>query len=237
VNAPGVLAEMRSLIPAGRARPAMVLIVGTLMVVISRHTGAVPFRGADFAGTGSIGSLLSLFLPTFLLFGVLPAAGVGVLFGGQWRSFGLCVGDWKAGLRLLAVSYPVIALALLLPAALTPEIRDFYPIDRTALVSWGAFARLEITRIVVFYTAWEFIFRGFMLFGVEKSAGPWIAIAAQTIPSCLWHIGMPTSELVSSIAGGILFGMMAVRTRSILWPFILHCLIGTTLDSFIVLTT
>lgn len=64
--------------------------------------------------------------------------------------------------------------------------------------------------------------------------GPWLAILVQTIPSCLWHIGVPTGELLSAIAGGILFGVMAIRTNSIVWPFIMHCLIGIVLDLFIV---
>jgi membrane protease YdiL (CAAX protease family) len=96
---------------------------------------------------------------------------------------------------------------------------------------------LEAPRGALFYTAWEFFYRGFMLFGLRRYVGDWLAICIQTIPQCLWHIGMPTGEILSSIAGGILFGIMALRTRSILWPMLLHFSIGVFLDLFIVLRT
>lgn len=95
---------------------------------------------------------------------------------------------------------------------------------------------VELLRGLLFYTAWEFFFRGFLLFGLQKDFGIWAAICIQTIPSCLWHIGLPTGEIFASIAAGILFGILAVRTRSILWAFLLHLLIGVGTDLFIVMT-
>lgn len=237
MNAHEKILDFRSLARTEGLRPAAVITAGTVLVVIHRYAGSPPFGPGQFAGTGNFDTIMLMFLAAFFLFGVVPALAVRPLLGEPLRSVGLRIGDWKAGMKMIAVAYPVIAVAMLLPAAYNPEIRDFYPFDKAALVSWGAFARVEVARIVVYYTAWEFLFRGFMLFGLEKPAGPWIAIAVQTIPSCLWHIGMPTGEIVSSVAGGFLFGIMALRTRSILWPLILHSMIGVTLDCFIVLTT
>lgn len=234
---PETLLDFSSAVPAGGVRQATVMMGGTLLVVIHRYAGSMPFTGADFSGTENFDAIALMFITAFVLFGVVPLLAVRFLLRERLDSFGLCVGDWKAGLKMVAVSYPFIAVALLLPAAWNPEMREFYPFDKAALYSWEAFTRLEIARVVLFYTAWEFLFRGFMLFGLEKSTGAWIAIAVQTIPSCLWHIGMPTGEIVSSIAGGFLFGIMAVRTRSIIWPFLLHCMIGITLDYFIVMTS
>lgn len=94
---------------------------------------------------------------------------------------------------------------------------------------------LEIPRILLFYTAWEFMFRGFLLFGLRPLLGDWMAICVQVVPSSLWHIGLPSGELFAAIAGGVLFGVMAVRTRSIVWPFVLHSLIGVGLDLMIIL--
>jgi membrane protease YdiL (CAAX protease family) len=42
--------------------------------------------------------------------------------------------------------------------------------------------------------------------------------------------------LFAAIAGGILFGVMALRTRSIVWPIVLHALIGIGLDFMIVIS-
>lgn len=231
------LLDFRDTMPAGAMKPTVVMVGGTALVVVHRYVGSMPFSPEAFNGGGNSGALLLMFAAAFVLFGLLPALTVRMLFRERLADYGLRAGDWRTGMRMVAVSYPVIALAMLLPAAFNGEMRDFYPFDKEALASWGAFARLEASRVLLYYTAWEFLFRGFMLFGLTRATGPWIAITVQTIPSCLWHIGLPTGEIVSSIAGGFLFGIMAVRTGSIVWPLLLHCLIGLTLDLFIVLTT
>lgn len=112
---------------------------------------------------------------------------------------------------------------------------DYYPLDKGAGESVFSFIQFEFLRIIFFYTAWEFFFRGFMLFELKRYTGDWLAICIQTIPSCLWHIGMPAGEIFASILGGILFGVIAIKTNSILYPFILHVLIGVTLDLLIII--
>jgi membrane protease YdiL (CAAX protease family) len=169
-----------------------------------------------------------MFLTAFLLLGALPALVVSG-FGERLRDYGVQLGDWKTGVKTILILFPVIAAALLYPASQTAEMRAFYPSD-------PRLAPLEMARGALFYTAWEFFFRGFMLFGLRKYVGDWLAICIQTIPSCLWHIGCPTGEIVASIAGGFLFGLMAIRTKSIVWPFLLHFLIGVGLDVLIVVT-
>ncbi len=115
-------------------------------------------------------------------------------------------------------------------------MRAFYPFDARALHSAAAYLRLEAARGALFYPAWEFFFRGFLLFGLRRSVGNGMAVCIQTIPSCLWHIGLPTGEILGAAVGGILLGILALRTRSILWPFLLHLLIGAGLDLMIVLS-
>ncbi len=152
------------------------------------------------------------------------------------REFGLMLGDWRLGCKAVAILLPLISLLMLYPASRIEEIRNFYPFDKEAAVSLAAFLRLQVARGVFFYVAWEFFFRGFMLFGLRKHVGDGMAVLLQTVPSCLWHIGLPAGELLSSIPAGILFGVMALRTRSVLWPLLLHILIGVVLDALIVLT-
>jgi uncharacterized protein len=178
---------------------------------------------------------LFMFVAVFILFGLIPLSLIIKVFGRSPAEYGVRVGDWKFGLRANGILFPLIATVLLYPASLTPEMVNFYPLDRTAGESVYMFIRHESLRVVLFYSAWEFFYRGFILFGLRKYVGDWMAICIQTIPSCLWHIGMPAGEIFASIAGGILFGILALRTGSILWPLLLHALIGITLDAFIII--
>lgn len=183
------------------------------------------FEGATF-----------MFVSAFFLLGLVPLLIIRFFLHRPTREFGLMLGDWKLGLKAVAFLLPLISLLILYPASRIEELRNFYPFDKEAAVSLAAFLRLQVSRAAFYYTAWEFFFRGFMLFGLRKHMGDGMAVLIQTVPSCLWHIGLPAGELFSSVPAGILFGLLALRTRSILWPLLLHMLIGVVLDALIVLT-
>ncbi len=218
-------------------KPGLIILLPALLVALSKHLGSMEFALHSFPFLTRFGQVMYMFMGIFLLFGIIPLLIVRVLFRESPREYGLRVGDWKAGLLMTGILFPVIAICLLLPASHTAEIRAVYPFDSEALHSAGAYARLQLLRNIFFYTAWEFLFRGFLLFGLRRYVGDWLAISIQTVPSCLWHIGMATGEVLSSIAGGILFGIMALRTNSILWPLLLHILMGMSLDLFIAFTS
>jgi membrane protease YdiL (CAAX protease family) len=140
------------------------------------------------------------------------------------------MGDARFGWKWVAIA--IVPFALLgMSSAGQPDFRATYPFWRGAGGSASAFVMYELFRAAVFYLAWEFFYRGFIQFGLAPSIGPWNAILVQTLASCLWHIGLPTGELLSSIAGGIFFGIIAWRSGSWIYPLILHIALGVSLDA------
>lgn len=228
--------DIRSLLHKEDMTPTFILILSALVLSVDRYFGSIEFASRVLSTGRSIEASLFMFSALFLLLGALPLAVILLVFREHPREYGIRLGDWKLGIKMILVLFPLIAAALLLPASQTKEMREFYPLAREAVTSPGWFVVLQIPRVLLFYTGWEFFFRGFMLFGLRRSVGSWLAVCIQTVPQCLWHIGMPTGETMSSIAAGLLFGIMAVRTNSIVWPILLHSLIGVTLDVFIVAT-
>jgi membrane protease YdiL (CAAX protease family) len=228
--------DIRALLHSEEEKPTVILMASALLLTVHRCFGSMDFAARYFPSASSFETAVFMFASAFVLLGVIPLAAIILIFRESPREYGLRLGAWKAGLVATAILTIVIFGAMLLPASQTQEMRIFYPFDKSAGDSAFAFLKLELARGILFYTAWEFFFRGFMLFGLRKHVGDWLAICIQTIPSCLWHIGTPTGEIFSSIAGGILFGLLAIRTNSILWPFLLHYLIGVGLDLFIVIT-
>lgn len=224
------------MLPADEFKPTTILLLAALLPSIHKYFGSMEFYTEQFRVSGTAGSSLYLFLTTFLLLGIIPLLLTKFIFREPLFSYGIKLGDWRFGLRFTFPLFILIGILLLIPSSQTMEMRNFYPLHRGASNSVLAFAQYEFLRVVFFYTAWEFFFRGFMLFGMRRYTGNWLAICIQTIPSCLWHIGMPAGEIFASVAGGIVFGIMAVRSGSILWPWLLHCLIGIGLDFFIVIT-
>ena len=73
---------------------------------------------------------------------------------------------------------------------------------------------------------WEFFFRGFLLFTYARRFGA-DALWLQAVPFALAHIGKPSIETLSTIFGGFAFGWLAYRTRSFLYPFLVHWFIST----------
>lgn len=209
-------------------RLAFVFLLAAILPAIQRCSGPV-------GQVEGLNPLAPLFVTTFVLFGILPALVIRILLNERLADYGLQIGDARGGLKAIGILLPVAAVAICLPASRLQEIRMVYPFDRTALLSVEAFVRLELARGLLFYTAWEFFYRGFILFALRPLIGDRGAILAQTIPSCLWHIGLPPGELIAAIPAGIVFGALALRTRSILWPFLLHLGIGVFLDLWICL--
>jgi len=80
--------------------------------------------------------------------------------------------------------------------------------------------------------AWEFICRGYLLFGFERRVGGPAAIAIQTIPFAVMHVGKPGPEAIGSIVAGIVLGIVALRNRSFIPGTILHWSVAATLDIF-----
>jgi membrane protease YdiL (CAAX protease family) len=73
---------------------------------------------------------------------------------------------------------------------------------------------------------WEFFFRGWILFVYARKFGP-EALWLQAVPFALAHIGKPEVETLSTIFGGFAFGWVAWRTKSFVWPFLIHWFIAT----------
>lgn len=219
-----------------QGKPTLILLLAAILPTIHIYFGSMDFARSTFLSIGSYGASVYMFLFMFVLMGLLPAGIVLFVFKESLRDYGIKIGDWRNGLPLTIILFILIAAAMLLPSSQMAEFRNVYPFDQSAGDSAYSFIRFELMRGLFFYTAWEFFFRGFMLFGLKRYVGDWIAICIQTIPSCLWHIGLPAGEIFSSIVAGVLFGIIAIRTQSILWVFILHYLIGLFLDLFIVIT-
>ncbi len=228
--------NIKHTIPKDELKSIVILIVSVFILAIHKCFGTVQFITKSFPDVSEYNSVINMFVLTFILLAIIPIFLIRFFFKESLREYGLNIGDWKKGFKSIAVFYPLIAAFILYPSVYDKELLNFYPQSKEIAASTSAFLKFEAIRILLFYSGWEIFFRGFMLFGLRKYVGDSIAICIQIIPSCLWHIGMSTGEIFASIFGGVLFGFMSLRTKSVIYPFILHSLIGLTLDLFIVLS-
>lgn len=224
---------LKSLFDSIEMKPTVILLGAATLVATHWYFGKVEFIKRVDPAVSNVAAADYEIATAFVLFGLIPLLLVIFLLRESGKDYGLTLGDWKFGLIAIAILFPVIAGPLYLDSK-SAEMQAFYPIDQGATQSVQAFLRLEIPSLL-FLIAWEFIFRGFMLFGLRPRVGDWLAICIQVIPSSLWHIGLPAQVTLAAIPGGLLFGILAIRTRSLIWPILLHYLIWVGLDLFVAL--
>jgi membrane protease YdiL (CAAX protease family) len=93
-------------------------------------------------------------------------------------------------------------------------LEEFYTIPQFDLIRYS----LEIS---AYMFAWEFLFRGFLLFGLKDKLGE-ASVLVQMIPFILLHFGKPSPETIGTILMGIYFGYIVYRGNSY-WPaLIIH---------------
>ncbi len=156
-------------------------------------------------------------LDRFLFFLVIPMALVVFVFRESPARYGFVLGDWKAGLLLTLGAVGVMLPVLWWLTRGGGSMREYY---RGLLgPSLPLYTFLDLF-------GWEFTFRGWLLFGYERKFGP-EALWLQAVPFAVAHLGKPQVETLSTIFGGFAFGWVAWRTRSFLYPFLIHWAIFT----------
>ena len=144
---------------------------------------------------------------------VVPLAAGWLLFRDKPRDYGIRIGHRKSSLVITLVCL-VAMTPILYGVSRMPEFRSYYHMPT---VDWSKLLPDQ----GLYYLAWEFLLRGYMLFGLEKSIGK-NAIFVQAIPFVLLHLGKPSLETLACIPGGFILGYVAYRTRSFLPCFIIH---------------
>jgi membrane protease YdiL (CAAX protease family) len=209
---------------------------------------------------GDLPGYWARFVLSFLLLGLAPAL-LALAFRERPADLGLSL---KTALLRKPLFWLLIPVAVAMGAfgAVSSAMGSFYPythglIDRVREVGPLPFLAHYAAYFFLYYLPWEFFFRGFLLFpfalAAEKAfasdpgreADPGVATARasilgalvlfQTIPSTILHFGHPLSELASAVAAGLIFGILAWKTRSIVPGLLLHAAMGLGTDGFIVL--
>lgn len=180
-------------------RILVVTILSTLLLMVDAYHRLTPDKGIDR-------TILYLLIPLFVIL---------VIFRENPGGYGFSLGDWRAGLILTLLGILLIAPVLWL-AAHGGAMKDYYE-PQVAGLPWNTLLDLF---------GWEFFFRGFILFAYARKFGP-EALWLQAVPFALAHIGKPEIETLSTIFGGFAFGWVAYRSRSFLYPFLIHWFVAS----------
>ena len=215
----------------GSVPPYGLLLVGLVAtVLVLTRLGPLRTMALDFRYDKLNWCLLTfgwLFLGTRL-----PSL---ALMGRGEANDGLSLGRWRFWVPWTAVLLAFMVIVIVEYAGGQSQFTTYYPMFRGEWPDWSP-ARDGYAFLVAFevaqgfyFLAWEYFFRGWLLFRLEPRCGA-NAILWQTIPFVLMHLGKPGPELHSSLIAGLVLGWLAWRSRSF-WPcFLLHWSAACTMD-------
>lgn len=152
------------------------------------------------------------------LFFAVPLLIVLVGFRDRPRRYGLRLGDWRWGLGL-AVAGCVVMTPVVLVLSGSADFRDYYT------PSYEPLPGLVTTNLLDLVST-EFLYRGFLMICLARVFGP-IGLIVALFPFTFTHLTKPEAELLSTVAGGAVYGWLTWRTGSILWGALAHVYIVT----------
>ncbi len=137
--------------------------------------------------------------------------------------YGFRIGHYRIWLPYVIITI-IIGLPILLVGSSFSSVHQFY----ASQFNYYEFLTASVPELF----AWEYLLRGFLLFGLKKRFGQ-ASIIIQMVPFVLLHLGKPEAETLSCIVTGLWFGWVAYRGKSF-WPaFIIHVFINFTVKYFL----
>jgi uncharacterized protein len=137
------------------------------------------------------------------------------------------VGDWRLGLKVAAL-FAVVAFGLSAFSSARPDFQSTYPMCAAARQSLPRLIAFDLS-LAVYFVAWESFFRGFLTLGLFKPFGIWAAFV-QMLPFVVVHFDKPFLEALSSVFGGVIVGLLALRTRSFWYGAFIHSVLAIGMD-------
>lgn len=178
-----------------------ITVISTLLLILDRYHSFTFWKPLDR-------TILYLVIPLIFIVFVLQE---------HPRNYGFQLGDWKAGVIITLGALLIILPVLWMLVRGDQAMRTYYqPLINPYLPVYTFFDLF----------GWEFLFRGWLTFAYVRKFGAeglWL----QAVPFAIAHISKPELETISTIFGGFVFGWIAWRTKSFLYPFLIHWVIFT----------
>ncbi|HEX2754203.1 MAG TPA: type II CAAX endopeptidase family protein [Candidatus Limnocylindrales bacterium] len=197
-------------------RATVVVVAVILIVIFDFQRTLIPDALVQYDRNPGIQRLQAL--SRVVLFFCVPLLIVLVGFRDRPGRYGLQLGDWRWGLGL-AVAGCVVMTPIVLMLSSAPDFKVYYAPSAEPLPGL-------LTTNLMDLVSTEFIYRGFLMLALARVFGP-IGLVVALFPFTFTHLTKPEAELLSTFAGGAVYGWLAWRTRSVLWGALAHVYIVT----------
>ena len=232
-----ISAELRSLVSSVKTlsfKESFIFLSVAFITFISIYYSTPSFFRRMFeTDDPKLYSTLYWFSADGFLMSAVPLILIISVLKGKPRDYGFRLGDYKFGLTTSAI-FIIIMIPAIWFASGSETFARAYP-QGGVTVRENISVLLYYELFVGFYMfAWEFFWRGYMLFGLKEKFG-YYAIFIQMIPFFILHRGKPELEVFASIFAGLVLGIQAYRANSFLYCFGVHWAVMIFTDTISVL--
>lgn len=152
---------------------------------------------------------------------------------GRLADHGTGLGDLELGCKLLVGLVP--AYVFLPLASASVGTHEYYRYLEEPGFVRPAYVAVHCASYALFAFGYEFLFRGFVLFGLARAfdghpRGRWIAVVGSTLLSALPLVGLPWAFWGSALLMGVPVGLLTLRLRSFLYAGLIHWNLGVWSD-------
>ena len=168
------------------------------------------------------------FSSEFVIYFLLPIALILAVHRKPLRHFGMGAGDWRFGLKISLLFY-LVMVPILWIVSDTAAFQSVYPHCAIVRTDWTLLLVYELA-FLLYFIGWEFIWRGYVVFGLAPHTGGAVAVLVQMIPFVILHYGKPLPETIGAIVAGIALGALSLRVRSFWYAVLIHWSVMLTID-------
>lgn len=128
----------------------------------------------------------------------------------------------------------LIAFMIIITAALSARKRDIYSrIPHMRAARWGIReVAISICGWALYLLAYEFIFRGLLLFATAKAWGVWPAVLINIFLYAIFHIPNGKKETLAAIPFGLVLCIVTLLSGSFWLAFVLHLILSISTEMF-----
>jgi hypothetical protein len=205
------------------------------------RSNAITYQAGTFALPGDLYYYLFKVAGNIedVLFGVLPFV---VLY---WfydkRKIGHCYGIRIEGVDFKPYFWMLLIMAVpIFLVSFTADFKEAYPKGGSCryeafatayqLKNWQALGLFELFYLTSFLAV-EIMFRGYLIFRMEKYLGDYVVYPMMVVYAIL-HFGKPLGETLGSIGGAYVLGILALRTRNIYGGIFIHIGVAALMELF-----
>lgn len=156
----------------------------------------------------------------FVVFGVVPAIVLFSVLPYSWEEYGVAA-KFPAETFYWILGLSPVLILMTRNSTRKPESLAMYPEVRKPNWDQQTFL-LSALGWMLYLLAYEWMFRGFLLYGCIRELGVWPAIAINTIIYSLVHVPKGQTEAIGAIPLGILLCIITIRTETIIVATVVH---------------